>query len=66
MADTEREVLESLRLNPEQQFARNLLAFIYARRNMIGLSQPPELKHADFEPNGRLNQTIAGDAGSPS
>ena len=45
LADAEHEALESLQLNPEQQAARNLLAVIYARRNMIGPSQPPELKH---------------------
>jgi len=45
LVDAEREALESLRLNPEQQAARKLLAAIYARRKMIGLSQAPELKH---------------------
>jgi len=38
LADAEHEALESLRLNPEQQAARNLLVVIYARRNMIARS----------------------------
>jgi len=38
LADAAHEALESLRLNPEQEGARNLLAVIYARQNMIARS----------------------------